>query len=220
MTRRANVVSDQDLALLRSLERERSVVAASRQLGISRDRAVYRLERLRRAVGGPVVASVRGGSGHGGTRLTELGHRVARRGFDSVELVPARSGAALASPNRLSGIYRRDPTPVIELDRGLRLRVAFDANDGERVGLRLDPEAVLVARRRFATSARNVLRGTVESIRPAGPLGRTLVLRVGDLRLRAAVTAEPIRQLGIAPGASVYLYVKATALRRAPVGRG
>ncbi|MGA8543224.1 MAG: TOBE domain-containing protein [Thermoplasmata archaeon] len=220
MTRRANVVSDQDLSLLRSLDQSRSVVAASAHVGISRDRAVYRLQRLRDAVGGPVVTSERGGSGHGGTRLTDLGHRVARGGFNSVELVAARASAGLSAPNRLAGVYRHVPTPAIELGPRLRLRVAFDADEGERVALLLDPEAVLVARERFATSARNVLRGTVESIRPAGRLGRTLVVRVGPVRVRAAVTPEPIRQLGLAPGTSVYVYVKATALRRAPGGRG
>jgi molybdate transport repressor ModE-like protein/molybdopterin-binding protein len=219
--RPTSVVTDQDVALLRSVGRERSVVAASRRVGISRDRAVYRLHRLARAFGGPIVASARGGRAHGGTQLTELGDRIVRGGFDSVELLDARPLAPLSASNRLSGIYHRAPFPEVVVGRVLHLRVAFAAEDGEPVSLLLDPEAVLVARERFASSARNVLAGRVVSVRPAGPDGRTVVVRVGSVRLRASVTPEPVRQLGLRPGAKVVLYVKATALRRVgPQGRG
>ncbi len=221
MRRRTNVVTDSDVALLRSLGQERSVVAASRRVGITRDRAVYRLGRLARAFGGPVVTSERGGRAHGGTRLTELGDRVVRGGFDSVELLEARPLAPLSSSNVLRGVYHRAPHPEVVVGRDLHLRVAFAAEEGERVSLLLDPESVLVARRRFASSARNVLSGTVVSVRPAGPVGRTLVVQAGSVRLRAAVTPEPVRQMGLRPGAKVVLYVKATALRRVgPAGRG
>jgi len=218
--RRSNVITDRDIALLRSVGQRRSVVAASREVGISRDRAVYRLGRLARALGAPLVTSGRGGRSHGASRLTELGRRVARDGFDSVELHAMRSAPLVAPPNRLHGVYHRTPQPEVEVPGGLRLRVAFEAKDGEAVDLALDPESVLVARRKFASSARNVLPASVESVRAAGGIGRTLVLQVGAVRLRAAVTEEPVRQLGLARGAKVVLYVKATALRRVVPTRG
>jgi molybdate transport system regulatory protein len=212
---RTPVVSNTDIALLRTLEREPSLVRASRRVGISRDRAVYRIARLERAFGGPVVASVRGGAGHGGTVLTALGDRIARGGFDSVELLDARPATPLDAPNLLRGVYRGSPAPEVRVGRSLRLRVAFAAEDGARVSLLLDPESVVVARRRFASSARNVLDGTVEAVRPApGGLGRTLVVRCSGVRLRVAMTQEPVRQLALRPGVRVLLYVKATALRR------
>jgi len=220
VTARPRTVTDTDVALLRSLERERSVVAASRRVGISRDRATYRLGRLERAFGGPVVTSVRGGRGHGGTRLTPLGDRIVREGFDSVELLDARPVAPPSRPNLLRGIYRRRPAPAVDLGGGLSLRVAFDADEDEPVGVLLDPEAILVARARFPSSARNVLAGTVEAIRSGpNPFGETVLVRVGRTRLRAAVTEEPIHQLHLRPGARVWLYVKATALRRVAAAR-
>jgi molybdate transport system regulatory protein len=217
--RSAYAVSDRDVALLRSLGREGSVVAASRRVGISRDRAVYRLDRLSRAFGGPVTTSVRGGRGHGGTRLTELGDRVARGGFDSVELLGARPLSPLSSPNVLRGVYHAARSPEVVVGDDLRLRVAFTADEGEPVSLLLDPEAVLVARQRFASSARNVLSGTIVSVRSIGANGRALLVQVGSVRLRADVTPEPVRQLDLRPGAKVVLYVKATALRRVELAR-
>jgi molybdate transport repressor ModE-like protein/molybdopterin-binding protein len=218
VTDRPRVVTDTDVALLRTLAREPSVVAASRQVGISRDRANYRLARLEEAFGGPVVESVRGGRGHGTTRLTPLGDRIVRQGFESVELLDARPVAPPSRSNLLRGIYHLAPAPEVALGRGVRLRVAFPAEEGEPVSVLLDPESILVARRRFPSSARNVLPAMVEAVRPGrSSLGWTLLVRAGPTRLRVAVTEEPVHQLGLAPGARVWLYVKATAVRR--VGR-
>ncbi|HTS33718.1 MAG TPA: TOBE domain-containing protein [Thermoplasmata archaeon] len=213
--RHANLVTSADLELLRSLAQQRSVVEASRRLGMSRDRAVYRLARLARAFGGPVVRGTRGGAGHGGTLLTPLGDRVARGGFDSVELIDARPLTPTTPANLLRGVYRRFPNPEVRVGRSLRLRVAFPAEDGETVSMLLDPETVVVARRRFPSSARNVLRGTVESLhRTKGTPAVTLVARCSGTRLRVALTDEPVRQLGLRRGVPLLLYVKATALRR------
>jgi len=212
---RAPVVTDTDVALLRSLARERSLVAASRRVGISRDRAVYRIARLARAFGGPVVRGTRGGAAHGGTLLTPLGDRIVRGGFAAVELLDARPVAPTGRPNLVRGTFRRAPTPEVRVGRSLRLRVAFSAEEGATVSMLLDPEAVVVARRRFPSSARNVLPGTVESLRrtPGSP-EVVLGVRCAGLRVRVAITEETVAQLGLRRGASVLLYVKATALRR------
>ena len=226
MTGRPRIVTDTDVALLRSLARDRSVVAASRRVGISRDRATYRLGRLERAFGGPVVTSQRGGRAHGGTRLTALGDRIVREGFDSVEVLDTKPVAVPRRSNLLRGVYRRLPDPAVDLGGGIRLRVAFVAEEGEPVAVVLDPEAVLVARGRFRSSARNVVRAAVDAVRPgADGLGATLVARAGPVRLRVAVTEETVHQLRLRPGARIWLYVKATALRRvgpapAPPTRG
>jgi len=213
MNARGSLVTDTDVALLRSLGQKRSVVAASRSVGISRDRAIYRLARLERAFGGPVVSGVRGGRSHGGTNLTPLGDRIVRQGFDSIELLESRPVTPLSHPNLLHGTFRAAPSPAVELAGGPRLRVAFTAEEGEAVALLLDPEAILVARGKFPSSARNVVRGVVSHVQ-RGPGGTTLVVKVGRAGFRVAVTEEPVRQLHLDPGVRVWLYVKATALRR------
>jgi molybdopterin-binding protein/molybdate transport repressor ModE-like protein len=214
-------VTNVDVALLRSVAQVRSIVAASREVGISRDQAVYRLRRMARAFGGPVVHGVRGGAQFGGTLLTPLGDRIARGGFDSVELIDARPVVPTAPGNLLSGVYRVGPPSEVRIGARLRLRVSFAARDGERVNVTLDPESIVVARRRFPSSARNVLAGTVVGVRAgASPSERVLLVRCGAISLRVAITEEPLRQLGLAPGARVFLYVKATALRRVGPTRG
>ncbi len=212
---RADVVTSGDIELLRAVARGRSVARAARALRMSRDRAVYRLDRLARAFGGPIVVGVRGGAGHGGSALTPLGDRIVRGGFASLELLDARPTVPLSVPNLLRGVYHgAPPAAEVHVRPSLRLKVTFPAEDGASVALLLDPEAVVVARRRFASSARNVLAATVEAVRP-GRRGRelTLVVRTAGPRLRVALTEGAVRQLGLAPGVAVWLYVKATALR-------
>ena len=219
-TARPAQVTSADVALLRALARERSVVGASRRVGMSRDRAVYRLERLARAFGGPVIASVRGGSRYGGSELTVLGDRVLRGGFGSLELLGARPTVPLTTPNLVRGIYRSQPSPTVRVGPSLRLHVAFRAEDGASIAVLVDPEAIVVARRRFPSSARNVLAGSVEATRPGGGrLGRTLLVRTGPVRWRIAITDAALRQLGLGNGTRVWLYLKATAVRPvAPAG--
>jgi molybdopterin-binding protein len=127
----------------------------------------------------------------------------------------ARPVAPLSEPNRLEGVYHHATTSEVWVNPGLHLRVAFGAEEGEAVSVLLDPESILVARRRFASSARNVLAGQVMAIRSGeNPSSPVLHVRVGKVTLRVAVTAEPIRQLRLHQGTRVWLYVKATALRR------
>ncbi len=220
MTPRHRIVTDTDVALLQSLAHERSVVAASRRIGISRDRAVYRLSRLGQAFGGPVVTGVRGGRSFGGSRLTPLGDRIVREGFDSVELLKARPLANPSRSNLLHGVFHPGPSPTVVVGPGLKLRVSFVAEEAEPVSLLLDPESILVARGRFASSARNVLAAVVDEIRPGpGAHGRTVLARVGRVSLRASVTEETVAQMRLVRGARVFLYVKATALRRVGLPR-
>jgi len=213
MTARTPSVSSLDVELLGEVGSTGSVVRAARALGISRDRAVYHLARMSRAFGAPVVAAARGGPAHGQTLLTPLGDRIAHGGFDVLE--PPRRPRPAGAANVLRGQYRRGPPPTVDVGRGLRLVVAFPAEDGAPVRVVLDPEAIVVARGVFASSARNVVRGIVRAVRPsAEPLGRTLVVHVGATSIAVSIAAETVRALGLAPGRAVYLYVKATALRR------
>jgi molybdopterin-binding protein/molybdate transport repressor ModE-like protein len=210
-------VTSADVALLRGLAADGNIVGASRRAGLTRDQAMYRLLRLRRAFGGPVVASRRGGVDHGRSRLTPLGDRIVRQGFDALEMVGGRPAAAAGVPNRLRGTYHDGRAPRIALEGGHSVRVAFAGKEGDPVTVLLDPEAVLVAHRRVATSARNALFGRVLRVR-RGRAGKpaSLLASVGSLRLRVALTQETVRQMRLRPGVRVWLLFKATAVR--PIG--
>jgi len=193
-----------DLRLLVALERTRNLVHASRELGIDRDRAVYRLRRLDRLYG-PVTTSERGGPGGGATRLNARGRRLLERAEG------IRPGA-----NCWAGTYRRWPTRQVVLENGARLDVTFPARDGEPVSFEVDAEAIVVAPRPVRLSARNALRTTVEAIRRRGRGTVELIARWDGQTVHVRLTAASIDRLGLAVGRAAYLYVKATSLRRLP----
>ena len=72
-------------------------------------------------------------------------------------------------------------------------------------------EDVTLALERTATSARNVLAGTVVEIVPA-PGGLEVVVDTG-VALAALVTAESVRRLELRPGLPVFAAIKAGAVR-------
>lgn len=214
MRERLPPVTASDLELLDALARQGSLVGAARSVGMSRDRANYRLGVLGRALGGPIAEGRRGGRRQGGTRLTARGERLRRSAPRALELVGRASAARSVRGNVLVGRYRSGPPPVVAVGPGLSLAVAFEAREGERVRLALDPESILLAPQRFPSSARNVLAARVVRLLPARASGsRSVEVAVGRWRLAVAVTDATVGALGLRPGRRLYLYAKATALR-------
>lgn len=213
---REHLLTPLDIDLLQGIAEEGSLAAVCRSLRIARDRGVYRLRRLERTVGVAVVRSTRGGRTPGGSTLTPAGAALLRRGVGSLDQV-RRSALAGPSP-RLSGVWRARPQFHVDLEGGPSLFVGFRREEGAPVDVAILPDAVLVARDRFVTSARNVLRGRVMALHTERPWRVLLEVDVGGARFPAWVTPEACRDLRLSKGAIVYLYVKANAIR--PVSRG
>lgn len=199
-----------DRQLLEALALAPSVAEACRRAGLTRDRGVYRLRRLSEGFGGPVVRSRRGGPGVGGAHLTRLGLALLERARGGTTGGPRR--------NRLSGTFHAGPPPHVEVDDGPSLVVAFRAREGERVAVGCAPESLLLARARFDSSARNVLPVVVAGHRALGRDREEVTLALGPAELRASVTPAAVARLRLERGRRLFVYLKATALRREPPG--
>ena len=177
---RARAVTASDVALLRAVSRERSVVAASRRVGMSRGTGHSPTVPARTGVrrpgrdwrsGGTIarlhaVDPIRGSDRSGRLRLgRSVG--ISPRGCT----LPAESVS-----RRLSGLplgrrgprgFPAPPTPSLSArKRAKRFRSSSTRS------------RILVARRRFASSARNVLAGRVEAVQvDPDSLGATLSVR-------------------------------------------
>lgn len=201
------MTDDSDLAavdrqLLEALARTPNVVRAARAIGISRDRAVYRLARLARRVG-PVTIARRGGADGGRTTLAPAGRRLL-----------ARAHGGRAGTNRWVGTFRRGPPPSVEVAPGRSLVVAFRAAAGARVTVELPPSVLIVAPRRATLSARNALPAVVEWVRPRADGTAAVAVRWGPVPVRVEVTVDSLDRLGLARGRPVILYAKAVSVRR------
>jgi molybdate transport system regulatory protein len=211
------VVTPVDIALLAALDRVGTVVAAARSVGISRNRAVYRLARLSERAGGSVVTTHRGGARGGESGLTARGRAVLEGGSEAAAWP---QGARPPRHQSLTGVFHSDPEPRLFASDGFSAAVAFVAGEGERVTVTIDPESIVVAIGALRSSARNAWSGIVERVRTPSGEGasgrRELSVLVGRHRLTVAVTERSVLALGLKPGRRVTLLAKATALR--PVG--
>ncbi|MHB8352431.1 MAG: TOBE domain-containing protein [Thermoplasmata archaeon] len=213
-TARENVLTPVDLRLLAGIDRERNVVRACREAKISRDRGVYRIRRLERILAEKVVRTRPGQGRRGTSELTPAGERLLRRGRGAYTLGKSRSNDPLDA-SVFRGIWSRRGGPHVRLDEGGTFWVGFTASEGESVALAVDPEAVLVARRKIPTSARNAIAGRIREVRQVDAARHCLGIAVkGAPTISALVTPHSVHALKLAPGVLVYLYIKATALRR------
>ncbi len=225
-----------DARLLRAIAEEGSVLAASETLGRSRARALTRLEGLEEAFG-PLVTRQRGGAGGGGSQLTADARTLLAR-FDRLRAM--LSGTANVPETVLTGeLVKRDgQMGVVETDVGSLKALVIDEPPTETdpdapntteasPDYQLTGGAVEVSIRADtvtlhdpaetpsddATSARNRLAGTVQSIDAGQSVVHIAVDIGGTAPLVALITHESRNRLEITPGTDVIAAFKSTTTR-------
>jgi len=213
--RSAGVTFDrEDAALLWAIDEHGSLADASAALGRSRSVATRRLRELETAFG-PLVATERGGTGGGGSSVTEWGYRLLGR-FE--RLRTEFSGVVTVDETVLEGTVRDrdDNLATVETAAGRLRALAPDDADAVWVTLRADvvtlhdPEGAPAA---GATSARNQLRGTVVERTDHGSTVELDVDIGAEVPLTALVTTESASELDARPGTTVIASFKTTATR-------
>lgn len=206
---------ERDATLLAAVAEHGSLHAASDTLGRSYARVHGRVEDLETAFG-PLVERQRGGTGGGGSRLTENAEQLLAR---FVRLRAAFAGTAAAAETVLSGhIDRRDGELVIvETAVGEVRALAAGDIDGEvQVAVRADAitlQAPDDAPTGDSTSARNRIRGSVTEL-DRGESVVSVAVDVGaETPLLALVTADSADRLALTEGVDVVATWKATAMR-------
>lgn len=203
-----------DAELLRAVDREGSLNAAAQSLCRSYSRSHGRLADLEEAFG-PLVERTRGGTGGGGSRLTD-GARTLLARFD--RLRAEFSGVAAAAETVLEGrvLEREGEIAVVETPVG-RIRALTPA-DATTVQVTLRADAVTLhdpeeAPPAGGTSARNRLHGTVVGLDPGESVVSVDVdVGAGD-PLVALVTTDSVDRLDLREGSAVVVTFKATATR-------
>jgi molybdate transport system ATP-binding protein len=137
--------------------------------------------------------------------VLEAGRVVQRGSIDALTRRPqSRYVADLVGTNLLRGTARGN---MVFLSGGARLASADASDDGD-VFVVFHPRAVAVHRTAPEGSPRNVWRGTVDAIDRQGDRMRLHVR--GEVSVVAEVTAGAAAELAVAPGAEVWVTVKAT----------
>ena len=206
---------ERDARLLREIDKTGSVAKASTTLGRSRARDLSRIDELESAFG-DLVERYRGGSGGGGSRVTDNATRLLNRykrlqlALSATAQVPETvlEGTVSAVSGELAAV-----TTNVGTVRGLHDGVVRDDLVQVRVGADsitlLDPA---VDPDPGSTSARNHLTGTITELE-AGETVFTAAIDVENTVFQALVTGDSVDRLELTEGRSVVLTWKATATR-------
>lgn len=206
---------DRDAMLLGTIDRLGSVASAAAELGRSRARALQRLETLENAFG-PLVERTRGGSGGGGSQLTDAGRALLARYH---RLATALAAAATVPETVLEGtvVGVDGEIATVETAIGPIHTLHDDIEPGEEVQIRLGADSVTLyppsnAPDPDSTSARNRVLGHVTAV----DRGETVIEVAVDaegLRFRALVTEKSATKLDLTPDREILITWKATATR-------
>jgi molybdate transport system regulatory protein len=206
---------ERDAMLLRTIDRLGSVASAARELGRSRARALQRLETLENAFG-PLVERTRGGSGGGGSQLTDAGRALLARYH---RLAAALAAAATVPETVLEGtvVGRDGEIATVETAIGPIQTLHDGIDTGEEVQVRLGADSVTLyppsdAPDPDSTSARNRVLGHVTDV-DRGETVIEVALDAEGTRFRALVTQKSAAKLDLTPDRDILITWKATATR-------
>lgn len=211
-------LDERDVRLLRAIDETGSVAQASTTLGRSRARDLSRIEELESAFGS-LVERHRGGSGGGGSRLTDEATRLLER-YERLQVALSATAQVPetvldGSVSGVTGELADVTTPVGTvrgLHRGVDLEDAVQVRIGADSVTLLDPAADPDP---DSTSARNHAVGTVTDI-TQGETVSTVHVDVDGTGFRALVTEDSTERLELAEGRRVAMTWKATATRLTP----
>jgi molybdate transport system regulatory protein len=207
-------LAERDVELLRAVDDHGSINAAATAIGRSYSRAQQRIVELEEAFG-ELVERTRGGSGGGGSRLTDRADRLLSR-YD--RLRAEFSGVAETAETVLSGRVadREGELATVETAAGTVRALVPEGGGDVRLTLRADAVTLHSPSESpdpDRTSARNRVRGTVLSVDAGESVALVTVDVGGDASLSALVTAASVEKLNLHRGTPVVASFKATATR-------
>ncbi|WP_418281936.1 TOBE domain-containing protein [Halorubrum sp. DTA98] len=208
-------LAERDVTLLREIDETGSVAKASTNLGRSRAHDLSRIEELESVFGG-LVERHRGGSGGGGSKLTDNAKQLLNQ-YERLQV--ALSVTAQVPETVLDGTVSStagelaDVTTSVGTVHGLHDGVTV----ADPVHVRVGADSITILdsaadRGPDSTSARNRVSGTITGI-AQGETVYTVDIDVGGTVFRALVTDDSVDRLELAAGREVVLTWKATATR-------
>lgn len=212
-------IDRRDVEMIDAIDRYGSMHRAADELGRSYARLQNRVVEIEDAVG-QITERQRGGSGGGGTELTDTAREL-RQQFDRHEA--ELDGVARVTESVFRGTVseRRGELATVETAVGPVLALVPGGAMDVQVSVRSD--AVVLTDpdetpRADDTSLRNQFTGTVETVEPGASIARVTV-RLGDESdLQALVTQASAERLGLETGRPITASFKATAARAIRIG--
>lgn len=207
--------TERDVELLRAIDKHGSLNKAATALGRSYSRSQQRIVELEDAFG-RLVERQRGGSGGGGSSLTETSEQLLAE-FDRLEA--EFTGLTEVKETVFDGtvIERDGELGTVETAAG-RVRAIVPSTDEVRVAIRADAITLHTpgSLPGTETSARNQFHSTVAEIIDGDSLAQVVLDLDTETELNALVTQTSVETLALTPGDSVVATFKTAGTRAYP----
>ncbi|WP_049925881.1 TOBE domain-containing protein [Halopiger goleimassiliensis] len=207
-------IDRRDVEMLDAIDRHGSMHKAAEALGRSYARLQNRVVEIEDAVG-PITERQRGGSGGGGTELTETAREL-RRQFDRHDA--ALGGVAGITESVFPGTVRDRTGELATVETEIGSILALVPDDATEVQISVRSDAVVLTDpeetpRADGTSLRNQFTGTVEGIESGDAITRVTIRFAPEGMIQALVTNASVDRLALESGQSITASFKATAAR-------
>jgi molybdate transport system regulatory protein len=208
--------TERDVELLQAIHEHGSLNKAAAKLERSYSRSQQRIVELE-DVFGQLVDRQRGGSGGGGSSLTEISEQLLA---EFARLEAEFTGLTEVEETVFRGqiIDRDGELGTVETDAGDVRAIVPSTTDEVRVAIRSDavtlhaPDSVPETK----TSARNQFRSTVTDILDGDSLAQVMLDIDAETELIALVTQTSVKTLGLTPGDAVMATFKTAGTRAYP----
>ena len=206
-------IDNKKFRLLQSIKEYKSIRKASEKSEIPYRTALLYIKSIEHALGEKIVSTRRGGAGGGGSsQLTKIGENIIQEYLKIQALVRKES-----TFNELEGIIKdiKLDDRIIEIKAGENiikapLREKFEK--GERVLLLIHPEDIILMDKKYETSARNIIKTKIKSIKPGDNILK-LQLKADNIELTSYITRQAMEELKLEIGKKVFAGFKATAIK-------
>ncbi|ELY48105.1 TOBE domain-containing protein [Natronorubrum sulfidifaciens] len=207
-------IDRRDIEMLDAIDQHGSMHKAADRLGRSYARLQNRVVEIEDAVG-PITERKRGGSGGGGTVLTETANEL-RRQFDRHEA--ELDGVARVTESVFPGTVRERTGELATVETAIGSILALVPDDAHAVQVTVRSDAVVLTDpdetpQADDTSLRNQFTGPVTAIESGDAITRVTIQLGTDSPLQALITNASATRLGLETDQPITASFKATAAR-------
>ncbi|RQG88869.1 LysR family transcriptional regulator [Natrarchaeobius halalkaliphilus] len=207
-------IEQRDIEMLDAIDQYGSMHKAADALGRSYARLQNRVVEIEEAVG-TITERQRGGSGGGGTKLTQTAREL-RQQFDRHEA--ELNGVAQVTESVFTGTVRDRSGELATVDTDIGSVLALVPEETSDVQISVRSDAVVLtdpdeAPQTDGTSLRNQFTGTVDEIEPGDAIVRVSIRLGADSTIQALITKTSSERLALEPERTISVSFKATAAR-------
>jgi len=198
--------------LLKLIDKYKSIRKASEKSKIPYRTALLHIKKMENTLGEKIVSTKRGGFGGGGSsHLTKTGKKIIRE-YLKIQTLLKRKNAFNEFKGTINNINLKDK--IIEIKIGeniIKAPLKRKFEKGENVTLLIHPDDILLMDKKYETSARNIIKTTIKSIKPTRNIVK-VKLKMDTIEFTSYITRQAQEDMKLKTGKKIFAGFKATAI--------